>query len=128
MKKISIVKAMMLCWKYKKMNEVERERIRKERFYELVKYARQNSPYYSELYKNVGDNFDLFDLPTTNKKELMSHFDDWVTDRSVKLSDINHCILKAVSLSISSMLIKEIRLYHFTRIILLPTLLFCVTI
>ena len=41
-----------------------------------------------ELYKNIGGNFQLSDLPTTNK-ELMLHFDKWVTDRTVKLSDIN---------------------------------------
>lgn len=89
MKKISIFKAMMLCWKYKKMNETEKARIRKERLHKIVIYAKYNSPYYKELYNNIGDNFELSDLPTTNKKELMSSFDEWITDRSIRISDIN---------------------------------------
>lgn len=89
MKRIGIIKAMMLCRKYKKMSEPEKEKLRKERLRNIVSYARQNSPYYKELYKNIGGNFELSDLPTTNKRELMLHFDKWVTDRTVKLSDIN---------------------------------------
>ncbi len=89
MKKISIIKAVMLCWKYKKMSEEERTRVRKERLHNIVSYAKQNSPYYRELYKNLGNDFELSDLPPTNKRELMSHFDEWVTDRSIKLSEVN---------------------------------------
>jgi Coenzyme F390 synthetase len=89
MKKIGIFKAMFLCWKYKNMNETEKAGIRKERISKIVSYAKQNSPYYKELYKNIGDKFELSCLPPTNKKELMAHFEDWVTDRSIKLSAIN---------------------------------------
>ncbi|HHV08743.1 MAG TPA: AMP-binding protein [Clostridiales bacterium] len=89
MKKIGIFKAMFLCWKYKNTDEAGQARIRKERLYKLVSYARRNSPYYKTLCKNICDEFELSDLPPTNKKELMSHFDDWITDRSIKLSDIN---------------------------------------
>lgn len=88
MKKIGIFKAMFLCWKYKNSNDTEKARIRKERFYKIVSYAKQSSPYYKELYKNIGDKFELSDLPPTNKKELMSHFNEWITDRTTKLSDI----------------------------------------
>ncbi|WMM26128.1 AMP-binding protein [Tissierella sp. MB52-C2] len=89
MKKIGIFEAMILCRKYKKMNEAEKVKIQKKRLHKIVSYARQNSPYYKELYNNIGDEFELSELPPTNKKELMSHFDDWSTDRSIKLSDIN---------------------------------------
>jgi len=89
MKNISIFRAMMLCWKYKRMSESEREGLRRERLARIVSYARQHSPYFRELYKNIGDKFRLSDLPPTNKRELMAHFDEWVTDRTVKLSDIN---------------------------------------
>lgn len=89
MKKISIFKAILLCSKYKNANETEKSRIRKERFYKIVSYAKQNSPYYKELHSNIGDKFVLSDLPPTNKKELMLHFDDWITGRSIKLKDIN---------------------------------------
>lgn len=89
MKKTGLLKAMLLCSNYKKMNDSERLRIRNERLHRIVNHAKQNSPYYKELYKNIGDDYKLTDLTPTNKKELMVHFDDWVTDRSVKLSDIN---------------------------------------
>lgn len=88
MKKISIFKAMFLCWKYKNTKDSKRPGIRKERLDKVVSHAKQNSPYYKNLYKNIGDKFVLSDLPPTNKKELMTHFDDWITDRSIKLSDI----------------------------------------
>lgn len=81
--------AMRLCWKYKKMSETYKAKILKNRLNKIVNYAKQNSPYYKELYKNIGEKFELFDLPPTNKKELMSHFDNWITDHSIKLSEIN---------------------------------------
>lgn len=89
MKKISVFKAMFLCRRYKKINETDKARICKERFDSIVNYVKESSPYYKELYKNIGDDFGLSDLPPTNKKELMSHFDDWITDQSIKLSDVN---------------------------------------
>lgn len=89
MKRIGIFKAMYLCWRYTNANDAKKARIRKERFNKIVNYAKQNSPYYEKLYKNIGDKYELSDLPPTNKKELMSHFDDWVVDRSITLSNIN---------------------------------------
>ncbi len=88
MQKIGILKAMFLCWKYKNMNETKKAGIREERFHKIVSYAKQNSPYYKELYKEIGDTFQLADLPPTNKKELMSCFNNWITDRSIQRSDI----------------------------------------
>lgn len=88
MKRIGICKAMMLCMKYKKLSESKKSKIRQERLNKIVRYAKEHSPYYRELYKNIGDEFKLSDLPPTNKRELMAHFDEWVTDRTVKLSDI----------------------------------------
>ncbi len=89
MKKIGMFKAMILCLKYKKMSGAQKEGIRRERLESIVSYVKQNSPYYKKLYKNVADKFELSDLPPTNKKELMAHFDEWSTDHSIRLSDIN---------------------------------------
>jgi phenylacetate-coenzyme A ligase PaaK-like adenylate-forming protein len=59
------------------------------RLAEIVDYARTNSPYYSELYKNLPERVeDIRLLPVTSKNELMAHFDDWVTDRNVKIEDV----------------------------------------
>ncbi|WP_281420509.1 hypothetical protein [Tissierella simiarum] len=40
MKKIGIFEAMILCRKYKKMNEAEKVKIQKERLHKIVSYAR----------------------------------------------------------------------------------------
>ena len=56
----------------------------RDRFTEMVAFARANSPYYRELYRNLPEEVtDLTPLPVTSKKELMARFDDWVTDREV---------------------------------------------
>ncbi|MCR5794593.1 MAG: hypothetical protein K6G61_04510 [Solobacterium sp.] len=87
MKKTGILRAMKLCMDYEKMDTGERDRLRSERLQELVTYARENSPYYRELYKDVPEDFTLQDLPATDKKTLMEHWDDWVTDRDLTLED-----------------------------------------
>ena len=74
MNEIGIFKAMFLCCKYKNTNETEKVKTRKKWFQKIVNYAKQNSPYYRELYKNIGDKFEFSDLSPTNKKELMLHF------------------------------------------------------
>lgn len=52
----------------------------------MVAFARANSPYYRELYKDLPDRVeDPTMLPVTDKKKLMARFDDWVTDREVTL-------------------------------------------
>ena len=56
----------------------------RSRFSEIVHYARRCSPYYRELYGNLPEQIDdPAALPVTSKKQLMSRFDDWTTDRAV---------------------------------------------
>ena len=68
----------------------EKEELQKSRLEALISYARQNSPYYKELYKDLPQDFRLSNLPVTNKQEMLKHFDDWVTDRTVTLQKVNH--------------------------------------
>jgi len=57
---------------------------RRARLADLVAYARANSPYYKELYKDAPDRVeDVTLLPVTNKRNLMARYDDWPTDREV---------------------------------------------
>jgi phenylacetate-coenzyme A ligase PaaK-like adenylate-forming protein len=59
------------------------------RLAELLAYARANSPFYRELYRQLPDRpADLRQLPTTSKSTLMSRFDDWVTDPTIKIDDL----------------------------------------
>ncbi|MBT2231138.1 phenylacetate--CoA ligase family protein [Nonomuraea sp. NEAU-A123] len=56
---------------------------------EMVAYARANSPYYRELYRDLPEQVDDPTLlPVTDKKTLMGRFDDWVTDREVTLERV----------------------------------------
>jgi phenylacetate-coenzyme A ligase PaaK-like adenylate-forming protein len=55
----------------------------------LVVAAQQNSKFYREhLRGTVPGITPLSDLPTVSRHALMSHFDDWVTDPSLKLSEL----------------------------------------
>ena len=61
----------------------ERQRAR---LAEMVAFARANSPYYRELYRDLPERVeDPTLLPVTSKRELMARFDDWATDREVTI-------------------------------------------
>lgn len=61
----------------------------RQRLAEMVAFARANSPYYRELYQDLPDQVeDPTLLPVTDKKKLMAHFDDWVTDREVTIKKV----------------------------------------
>lgn len=56
---------------------------------DIVDFARSFSPYYNQLYKDLPEQtYNLESLPIVNKKDLMDHFDQWVTDSNVKLKDV----------------------------------------
>lgn len=88
MKKIGMLKAMRLCSQYRKLDPAGREALRDSRLREMVVWARENSPFYRESYRDLPENFTLADLPPVSKTQLMQRFDDWVTDPAVKLADV----------------------------------------
>ncbi len=88
MKRIGILKAMKLCRDYDRMSAAEQSRIRLQRLRDITAYAKENSPYYRELYRDVPDSFELADLPPVSKRVLMEHWDDWVCDRDLHLADV----------------------------------------
>lgn len=88
MKNTGIFKAMKLCIDYEKMSEDKKQEIRNQRLREIINYAKENSPYFKQLYGEVPENFELTDLPPTDKKNLMEHWNDWVCDRDLKLEDV----------------------------------------
>lgn len=89
MEKIGLIKALWLCRNYQKRNAAQRQELQQQRFRKLVDYAKSNSPYYANLYKEIPLDYSLADLPSTNKRDLMAHWDEWVTDSSVTLEQIN---------------------------------------
>ena len=64
------------------------ERLQQKRHRALVRYAREHSPFYGELYKGLGDDWTLSDLPPVTKPELMARFDEVLTDRSVSMARV----------------------------------------
>jgi phenylacetate-CoA ligase len=69
---------------------LERQR---SRLSELVRHARTHSPYFREKYAHIDDaSFQLTDLPTSNKTELMEHFDDVLTVDDVSRRDIEEFV------------------------------------
>lgn len=89
MKRKNMINIMGSVINYKKLSLPEKELVRQERLRELVSYAQNKSPYFNKLYTDISEDFKLSDLPVTNKVELMEHFDEWITDRDIKLEDIN---------------------------------------
>lgn len=64
------------------------EKLQQKRLRALVRYVREHSPFYGELYKGLGDGWTLSDLPPVTKPELMAHFDEILTDRSVSMARV----------------------------------------
>lgn len=91
MKKIGLFKAMLLIRKADKMTNDERLSLQQKRLQELITYVKENSPYFSELYKKVDKKTSLLsNLPVTNKIEMMAHFNDWVTDRNITKEKVDN--------------------------------------
>lgn len=55
----------------------------------IVEFARTHSPYYQKLYYHLPPQTkQITDLPPVTKRDLMSHFDDWVTDSQIRRDDM----------------------------------------
>ncbi len=55
----------------------------------LVRYAREYSPFYRDLYEGLPARaVPIASLPPVSKAQLMAHFDAWATDRRIRLRDV----------------------------------------
>jgi phenylacetate-CoA ligase len=64
----------------------ERQRARLS---ELIDFARANSPFYGDLYRDLPARVeDVTLLPVTDKKRLMARFDEWATDREITFEKV----------------------------------------
>jgi len=86
--KAGLLKAVILSTKYQKSSPEQQRKVQQWRLRQIVDHARRTSPYYVALYRDLPEDWTFDALPPTNKTELMAHFDGWVTDRKVKLSDV----------------------------------------
>ena len=85
---MSLISAMIKTYKANNLSQEEIKKLQYKRLKQLVEYARNNSPYFKDLYAKIGHNFSLKELPTTNKIEMMKNFDDWITDSNISMQKI----------------------------------------
>lgn len=84
-----------IFWKGRKLHPHEkwsREKIKQYQIKELHKlrdFAYSNSPFYKKFHQGL-ENSPLHELPVLTKKELMSSWDEIVTDKSLHLKDIEN--------------------------------------
>ncbi|MCR5227555.1 MAG: AMP-binding protein [Eubacterium sp.] len=92
---MSLIGAMMATYKGDTMSCEKTADLQRKRLIKLIKYARTYSPYYQKLYSSINDElisngkFNLNDLPPVTKPELMTHFDDVLTDRNITMKKID---------------------------------------
>jgi len=73
----------------RKKGRVAIEQRQRARLVEIVSFARSQSPFYRALYDGLPERVeDTKLLPITCKKQLMSCFDEWCTDRRVTLEKV----------------------------------------
>ena len=90
MKEISPLSVAWDAWLAKRAGLPAIQERQQERFKELVAFARKRSRYYTEKYRDLSAHIDdLRQLPPVSKPDLMAHFDDWVTDPAIKLTDVD---------------------------------------
>lgn len=89
---ITLIKIVLRARALKKREKWSREQIKQhqeQKLKELRQYVYKHSPFYKRFHKGLEDR-PLHELPVLTKKELMASWDDAVTDRSLKLKDIEH--------------------------------------
>lgn len=88
------------AWRFRRGDGEAIARRQRTRLEELVRHARTASPYYRRLYHDLPPRAeDLHSLPVVNKRDLMAHFDDWVTDPDITLETLKRDFLADPSLA-----------------------------
>ena len=87
------------AWRFRRGDDRAISRRQRARLQELVRHARTASPYYRSLYRNVPSGpVHLASLPVVFKRDLMAHFDDWVTDPDITIASLRRDFLSDHSL------------------------------
>ena len=97
------LKLLALSKKFQSRNKWTHEELEQHRnkaLDELRKYAYANSSFYQKFHNGLFD-APLQELPVLTKAELMKHWDEIVTDKSVRLADIQNFMLN----------LKEIKMF-----------------
>jgi len=87
------------AWRFRRGDDGAISRRQQARLQTLVRHARTASPYYRGLYRNVPPGpVPLASLPVVSKRDLMAHFDDWVTDPEITIASLRRDFLSDHSL------------------------------
>ncbi len=63
--------------------------VQRSRLVDLLEHAREHSAFYREKFASIdGSSFELTDLPTSSKSEIMEHFDDALTVHDVHRREV----------------------------------------
>jgi putative adenylate-forming enzyme len=77
-------------WRTKQSSLDDIQAQQQTRLQAIIEYARQYSPYYKQLYQHLPPHIDhLSDLPIVTKRNLMAHFNEWVTDVRIRRDEID---------------------------------------
>lgn len=86
-------------WRAERGGDGAIARRQQARLADLVRYARSGSPYYRRLYRDLPSRVtDSQLLPPVTKRDLMKHFDEWVTDPEITLEGLRRDFLCDLSL------------------------------
>ena len=86
---MSLIVKMAKTYQAERLSQDKIIGIQNSRLKKLVNYARNYSPFYQELYKDLDNEFNLSDLPVVTKSQMMASFDDVLTDRNITMNKIN---------------------------------------
>lgn len=68
-------------------------RRQRDRLADMVRHARTSSPYYRHHYQGLPTHITAPQLlPATSKAKLMAHFDEWVTDPAITLTEVQEFV------------------------------------
>ncbi|WP_185960104.1 phenylacetate--CoA ligase family protein [Planococcus soli] len=88
MKGMGLFRALRTTHRSRTMTRQQLHLLQQERLARLIQHAQKHSPYFEKRLGPLSVPLRLEDLPVTEKHELMNHFDEWLTDRSVSKRDI----------------------------------------
>ena len=75
MRIIGMIKAMKACADFRKADPATRAALQARRLEEMISWARESSPFYRNLYKDLPKDCSLSDLPVVDKRTLMANWE-----------------------------------------------------
>ena len=97
--KLGVLKIAWEAWRFRRGDDKSIARRQQARLDDIVRHARTVSPYYRNLYRHLElGPVTLASLPVVTKRDLMAHFDEWVTDPAISLESLRRDFLANPSL------------------------------